>query len=80
MVILLRSCRNVPWQDTYFPRFDAVEASHVVPGIKQLLDELNSEIDALEANVVPTWEGLVAPLEVITDRLSKAWGTVSHLK
>ena len=25
-------------------------------------------------------QGLVGPLEVITDRLSKAWGTVSHLK
>jgi len=66
--------------DTYFPRFDAVEASHVVPGIRKLLGDLNAEIDALEDNIVPTWEGLVTPLEVITDKLSKAWGTVSHLK
>lgn len=66
--------------DTYFPRFDAVEASHVVPGIRKLLEELNAEIDALEANIVPTWEGLVVPLEIITDKLSRAWGTVSHLK
>jgi hypothetical protein len=25
-------------------------------------------------------QGLVGPLEVISDKLSKAWGTVSHLK
>lgn len=28
----------------------------------------------------PSWEGLVQPLERIVDRLSRAWGTVSHLK
>lgn len=28
----------------------------------------------------PTWPGLVEPLEKIVDRLSVAWGTVSHLK
>lgn len=67
-------------KDTYFPRFDAVKAEHVVPGIRQLLEDLNSEIDKLEADVVPTWDGLVGPLEVISDKLSKAWGTVSHLK
>jgi oligopeptidase A len=43
-------------QDTYFPRFDAVKAEHVVPGIRQLLEDLNSEIDKLEADVVPTWD------------------------
>mmetsp|Transcript_6693 Transcript_6693/g.16110 ORF Transcript_6693/g.16110 Transcript_6693/m.16110 type:complete len:783 (-) Transcript_6693:176-2524(-) len=66
--------------DEYFPRYDAVEAKHVVPAIRRLLEELNAEIDELESNVVPTWDGLVGPLEVIVDRLSKAWSTVSHLK
>lgn len=60
--------------------FDKVTAEHVVPGIRSLLDELNREIDELEKNVTPTWEGLVEPLEGIVDRLGRAWGTVSHLK
>ena len=52
----------------------------MVPGITQLLDELNAELDELEKKVQPTWSGLVEPLERLTDRLSLAWGTVSHLK
>lgn len=52
----------------------------MVPGIRGLLDQLSKEIDALEQNVTPTWEGLVEPLERISDRLSRAWGTISHLK
>lgn len=38
------------------------------------------QVDQLEASVEPSWEGLVQPLERIVDRLSRAWGTVSHLK
>ena len=67
-------------QDAPFPLFDEVTAEHVVPGITQLLDELNAELDELEKKVQPTWSGLVEPLERLTDRLSLAWGTVSHLK
>ena len=52
----------------------------MVPGITALISDLNKEIDALEKSVEPTWEGLVEPLERISDRLSRAWGTVSHLK
>ncbi|CAL5226728.1 g9581 [Coccomyxa viridis] len=66
--------------DSPFPLFDEVKAEHVVPGITQLLDELNAELDELEKKVEPTWHGLVEPVERLTDRLSLAWGTVSHLK
>ncbi len=38
------------------------------------------EVDELEEKVEPTWEALVQPLEKIKDRLTVAWGTVSHLK
>ena len=38
------------------------------------------QIDQLEKTAEPTWEGVVEPLERLTDRLSVAWGTVSHLK
>jgi len=63
-----------------FPLWDAVKAAHVVPAIRQLLEETNDAIDELEKNVEPTWPGLVEPLERIVDRLGRAWGTVSHLK
>lgn len=67
-------------QDSAFPLYDQVKAEHVVPGITQLLADLNAEIDRLEQSVQPTFEGLVEPLERISDRLGRAWGTVSHLK
>jgi len=57
-----------------------VQAEHVVPGITALVAQLNAEIDALEQRVVPSWEGLVEPLERISDRMDRARGTVSHLK
>lgn len=134
-----------------FPLYDAVKADHVVPGMRALLKQLHSEIDALEASgeggfegllvlpallacllsvvglawvssaslfdrlspqpwtytyrpnpshsltqctsspllpdihhphtsVEPTWEGLVQPLEKLTDKHSRAWGVVTHLK
>ena len=39
-----------------------------------------NQIDQLENTAEPTWEGVVEPLERLTDRLGVAWGTVSHLK
>ena len=51
-----------------------------MPGIKALLAELNSSLDELEKTVQPTWEGLVEPLERLSDRIDRTWGAVSHLK
>lgn len=51
-----------------------------MPGIRQVLAAQGTALDELEADVKPTWEGTVEPLEAIVDRLSRAWGTVSHLK
>ena len=36
-------------------------------------------LQQLEAQAQPTWEGLVEPLERLTDRLSVTWGIVGHL-
>ena len=61
------------------PRFDEIEAGHVVPGIRALLAELEESLTALEANVEPTWSGLVERLEAMSDRLGYGWGLVGHL-
>lgn len=78
--LLSAQCCSCCVQDAAFPLFDQVQAEHVVPGVTALVAQLNKEIDALEESVEPTWEGLVEPLERISDRLSRAWGVVSHLK
>ena len=67
-------------QKNFFPLWDQVKAEHVKPGILHIIGELNDELTELEKNVKPTWDGLIEPLERISDRISRAWGTVSHLK
>jgi oligopeptidase A len=67
-------------QDVVFPLYDQVKPEHVVPGMRALLAQLHKDIDALEAAVTPSWEGLVEPLEKLTDRHQRTWGIVSHLK
>ena len=52
----------------------------MVPGIRALLAELNDNLDSLEKTVQPTWEGLVEPLERLSDKIERTWGAVSHLK
>ncbi len=52
----------------------------MVPGIRALLAELNENLDNLEKSVQPTWEGLVEPLERLSDKIERTWGAVSHLK
>ena len=61
------------------PPFDQIKPEQVVSGITQLLQELEAELAHLEANVTPTWSGLVEPLTEIEERLSWSWGIVGHL-
>jgi oligopeptidase A len=61
------------------PRFDAIGPQHVVPGMRALLGELERGLDALEAGLSPTWEGLVERIERLGDRLAWSWGVVGHL-
>jgi oligopeptidase A len=66
-------------QSSVFPRFDLIHPEHVVPAIQQLLTELATALQQLEAQAQPTWAGLVEPLERLTDRLNVTWGIVGHL-
>ncbi|MGF1481002.1 MAG: M3 family metallopeptidase [Cyanophyceae cyanobacterium] len=61
------------------PPFTQIRSEHVVPAMTQLLADLEAEFANLEANVTPTWEGLVEPLTQIEERISWSWGIVGHL-
>ncbi|KAG7554818.1 Peptidase M3A/M3B catalytic domain [Arabidopsis suecica] len=67
-------------QNFDFPPFDSVDAHHVRPGIRALLQQLEAELEQLEKTVEPSWPKLVEPLEKIIDRLSVVWGMINHLK
>ena len=61
------------------PHFDEIGPEHVGPGMGALLDELEAAFERFEAEIQPTWQSAVEPLERLGDRLERAWGVVGHL-
>ena len=62
------------------PRFAEIKPEHVAPAIEQLLAENRALVERLLADgAPPTWQNFVAPMENANERVSRAWGPVSHL-
>ena len=62
------------------PRYAEIKPEHVSPAVDWLLDENRALVAALtQADGLPTWAGFVEPQEDANERLSRAWGQVSHL-
>ena len=61
------------------PRFDQIETSHIEPAVKQVLMESEKKLIELEDNIIPTWDGLLKPLQEISAPFEYAWGPVGHL-
>lgn len=62
------------------PPFSQIRPEHVEPAMDQLMAEARKLTESLLAKGGPyTWESLVEPLEVMDDRLGRAWSPVSHM-
>ncbi|MEW5771376.1 MAG: M3 family metallopeptidase [Pseudomonadota bacterium] len=62
------------------PRYSEIKPEHVTPAVEQLLGENRALVERLTApGQQATWAGFVQPLEDANERLSRAWGQVSHL-
>ncbi|HEY8157942.1 MAG TPA: oligopeptidase A [Methylobacter sp.] len=62
------------------PMFSQIKPEHIVPAIDQLLAEARASVEQhLQSTQNYTWENLIAPLEDVDDKLSKAWSPVSHM-
>jgi oligopeptidase A len=62
------------------PRYGDIRPEHVTPAVEQLLRENRALVARLTAgDTPPTWADFVQPLEDANERLSRAWGQVSHL-
>jgi oligopeptidase A len=61
------------------PEFPAITPAHVEPAIRGLLDANRRKLAALLKSGAAGWEGLVAPIERMHHRLSRAWSPVGHL-
>jgi oligopeptidase A len=60
------------------PRYADLEPAHVAPALDRLLAEARAAVARAE-QAPPAWASFVEPLEEATERLSRAWGQVSHL-
>ncbi len=62
------------------PPFNQIKPEHAEPAIRQILDENRAAIDKLTAdNPTPDWDNFIHPLEVLDDRLHRAFAPVGHL-
>jgi len=69
------------------PPFEAITPGQVELGIPVLLEELNAELTALEAQLEQRlgeaaplgWDEVMAPLHHLGERLRWSWGVVGHL-
>ena len=62
------------------PRFADIRTEHITPAIEQLLAAGRATVgQARSDDTAPTWQNFVQPMEDANERLSRAWGQVSHL-
>lgn len=62
------------------PRFADIRTEHITPAIAQLLAAGHAAVDQARSDAAaPTWRNFVQPMEDANERLSRAWGQVSHL-
>ena len=63
-------------------KIDSIQPQDVVPAISQVIRENNQQIEQIisqcnESNI--SWQNFMLPLEILEDRMGKAWSPVSHL-
>jgi oligopeptidase A len=62
------------------PLFDRIEPDHISPAMESILNEANTLIHSLKEMKVPaSWNNFVEPIEIISEKISRAWGQIEHL-
>ena len=62
------------------PLFDQIKPDHISPAIESILKEANTLIHSLrEMGTPPSWDNFVEPIEMISEKISRAWGQIEHL-
>ena len=67
-------------QHSDLPLFDQIKPEHVNEAVDALLTEAAKALDTVTDSSFPSeWQAIAKVLDVNTERLSRAWGAVSHL-
>ena len=67
-------------QHSDLPLFDQIKPEHVNEAVDALLTEAAKALDTVTDSAFPSeWQTIAKVLDVNTERLSRAWGAVSHL-
>lgn len=62
------------------PKFDAIAPAHVSLALDELLTQADMALETTTTETFPSdWTAVSATLDVVTERLARAWGAVSHL-
>ncbi len=62
------------------PLFDQIQPDHVAPAIDQPLADVNTALDIVTQPAFPaSWTGIAGVLDVATEKLGRAWSSISHL-
>jgi len=62
------------------PAFDRIAPDHVAEAVNALLADADAALECVTApDFAADWTAIAAVLDVATERLSRAWGAVSHL-
>ncbi len=67
-------------EDFTLPPFSRIKPKHVGPAIDHLLQLNRDGVEQLLNTIEqPDWNNFVEPIEVLDDRLNRAWSPVSHM-
>ena len=61
------------------PRFNEIEIDEIVPAIQEIIRQSSAKLEHIESNLVPSWDGLIKPLEDLERPFEYSWQPVNHL-
>jgi len=66
-------------QESELPLFDQIRPEHVLPALNQCLEHNHNEINRLTTIKKPDWMSLMAPLDMLDERLQRSWSPITHI-